>query len=71
MSIEVKRKPDESIGSLIYRFTKKIQQSGVLKEAKRRRFKNRAPNYVKRRLSALHRVSKKAEMERRKKLGLP
>lgn len=69
MSIEVRRKEGESAGTLIYRFTKKIQQSGVLKEAKRRRFHRRAINRSKRRLSALHRETKKKEIERAKKLG--
>lgn len=70
MAIEVKRKEGESIGSLIYRFTKKIQQSGVLRESKRRRFKDRGSNDTKRKLSALYRIAKTREMERMRKLGL-
>lgn len=70
MAIEVKRKEGESVGSLIYRFTKKIQQSGVLRESKKRRFKDRDANDTKRKLSALHRIAKTREMERMRKLGL-
>jgi len=68
--MEVRKREGESASSLIYRFTKKTQQSGVLKEAKKRRFRARPVSRVKRRLSALHRAQKKAEFARAKKLGL-
>ena len=70
MSIEVRKKEGESVGTLIYRFTKRVQQSGVLREAKKRRFYSRVTNRLKRKLSALHRDGKKKEMDRAKKLGL-
>lgn len=68
--IEVRKKEGESAGTLIYRFTKKVQQSGVLREAKKRRFSHRPANRFKRRLSALHRETKKQELEKAKKLGV-
>ena len=68
--IEIKRKEGESIPSFIYRFNKKIQQSGVLREAKKRRFRGRPANRLKRRLSALHRAKKTKERERARKLGI-
>ena len=70
MPIEVKRKEGESAGTLIYRFTKRVQQSGVLREAKRRRFTHRPANKLKRKRSALHRETKRKELERAKKLGV-
>ncbi len=70
MPIIVKKKETESAGSLIFRFTKKVQQSGVLMEAKKRRFKKRPPNNRARHLSALHRIAKKAEYDKKKKEGL-
>jgi ribosomal protein S21 len=54
----------------LYRFTKKVQQSGVLKEARSRRFRKRVGNKLKRKLSALHREGKRVEIVRKKKLGL-
>jgi len=36
--VEVKKKEGESVESLLRRFTKKVQQSGVLLRAKRSRF---------------------------------
>ncbi|MFA5052969.1 MAG: 30S ribosomal protein S21 [Parcubacteria group bacterium] len=70
MPITVKKKESESAGSLIFRFTKKVQQSGVLLEAKKRRFEKRSQNDRARHLSALHRLNKKAEYERMRKEGL-
>lgn len=70
MAIEVRKKEGESASGLMYRFTKKVQQSGVLKEAKKRRFHKRGMSGLKRKLSAIHRDAKKKEMERMKKLGL-
>jgi len=70
MPITVKKKESESAGSLIFRFTKKVQQSGVLLEAKKRRFQKRKPNNRARHLSALHKLGKKAEYEKMRKEGL-
>ncbi len=68
--VKVIKKEGESASALIFRFSKKIKQSGVLREAKKRRSRARPLNKRKRRLSALHRVSKKKEIERLRKLGL-
>jgi ribosomal protein S21 len=69
MGIEVKKREGESAGTLIYRFTKKIQRSGVLREARKRRFHDRSLNRRKIRLSALYRGKKKEEYLKAKKLG--
>jgi len=66
----IKRKEGESVSSLLYRFSKRVQQSGILREAKKRKRHERPVSRVKRKLSALHRVAKKKETERLKKLGL-
>lgn len=67
--IEIKRKEGESANSFIYRFTKKIQQAGILKEAKNRRFYKRPSNKTGKRASAAYRAAKQKEMERQRKLG--
>lgn len=67
--IEIKRKEGESVNAFIYRFTKKMQQSGILKESKRRRFHSRSTNKRGRRDSTLYRIAKKKEIEQQKKLG--
>ncbi len=66
---EVKKREGESTTSLIYRFIKRVQQTGVLRESKKRRFHSRTQNRLKRKLSALHREVKKKEMEIARKLG--
>ncbi|MDP2695634.1 MAG: hypothetical protein Q8O87_00030 [bacterium] len=70
MKIEVKKRENESVSSLIYRFTKRVRNSGVLLEAKKRRFKSREQSRIKRRSSAIFRAQKKKEVERSRKLGL-
>lgn len=69
MAVEVKKRENESPSALIYRFIKRVQQTGVLREAKKRRFHNRSQNRLKRRVSALHREEKKHEIERARKMG--
>lgn len=68
--MEIKRKEGESVNSVIFRFMKKTQQSGVLREAKKRRFRTRAANRLKMKLSALHRYRKQKEFQRARKWGL-
>lgn len=58
------------MNALLYRFSKKIQHSGVLREAKKRRFYHRNINRNKRRVSALYRVEKALEIQKTKKLGM-
>ena len=69
MAIEVKKREGESASALLFRFTKKVQRSGVLKEAKKRRFRGRPQNRRRVKLSALYREQKKKEFLKAKKLG--
>ncbi|PIR89112.1 MAG: hypothetical protein COU07_02690 [Candidatus Harrisonbacteria bacterium CG10_big_fil_rev_8_21_14_0_10_40_38] len=69
-SVDVRRKEGETSNALIYRFLKKTQQSGVLKEAKKRRFHSRPESKIKRRQSAIHRSKKRVEYEKAKKMGI-
>lgn len=69
MPIEAKRKEGENINALLYRFNKKLKQSGVLKEAKKRRFSSRGVNKNKRRSGALYRATKAQAVKRTKKLA--
>ena len=54
----------------MFRFGKRVKQSGVLTEVRKRRFRGRAVNRRKRRLSAQYRSAKRVETTRQKKLGL-
>lgn len=68
--MEIKKKEGESGTSLLYRFSKKVQQSGILKEVRKRRFHGRVANRNKRRVLALKRDGRKKEVEAKRKLGL-
>lgn len=67
----VKRKENESTGSFIYRFTKKVQQSGVLIEARKRRFRNRPKSRLKMKEAALYREARKLEVVKENKMVKP
>jgi len=68
-NINLKKKEGESSNSLLYRFSKKLVQSGIIKESKRRRYKERNVNKNKRRESALNREKKAKEVEKARKMG--
>jgi ribosomal protein S21 len=67
--IEVKRKDNESVGSLLRRFSKKIQQSGLLLQARSSRFQEKDKSRTERRKSALRRNQIVAQKEKDRKLG--
>ena len=67
--MELKRREGEPVNAFLYRFSKKVQQSGILREAKKRKFRHRPVSKYKKRLSALHREQKKKEVEKAKKMG--
>lgn len=69
MTLNVKKREGESVNTLIYRFGRKVQQSGILREAKKRRFYERNVNRNVRRRSALHKDKRKQEIEKSKKMG--
>ena len=68
--MEIKRREGESISAFLYRFSKKIRQSGILREAKKRKYRHRPVSKSKKRSSALYREQKKKEVEKAKKMGL-
>ena len=67
--IEVKRKDNESTGSLLRRFSKKIQQSGLLLQARSSRFRDKIKSRTERRKNALRRNEIVAEKEYQRKIG--
>ncbi|NOQ67853.1 30S ribosomal protein S21 [Patescibacteria group bacterium] len=67
--IEVKKKDNESIGSLLRRFSKRVQQSGLLLQARSSRFKDKNLSRTERRKTALRRNEITSEKEKLRKLG--
>lgn len=69
--VEVKKKDNESFESLLRRFNRKIQQSGVLLRARRIRFFEAPKSRNLQKVAARRRSQIKAQKEELKKLGRP
>jgi ribosomal protein S21 len=67
--VEVKKKERETSESLIRRFSRRVQQSGVLYAARGNRFYNKPKSKRQVRLSAQYRAKIKKEVDKLKKLG--
>lgn len=67
--MKIQKQLRETSQSLVYRFTKAVQKSGVLIEARKRRFNNRVKSENLEQRAALVRVEKKKEYEKAKKMG--
>ena len=67
--IDVRKKEGEHVGAFIFRFNKKVKQSGIMKEMKKRKFTTRNVNRNKRKSAALYRVSKVKSLSELKKYG--
>jgi len=67
--MKIQKQLRETSQSLVYRFTKAVQKSGVLLEARKRRFtqKPKSKNMEKR--GTLIKIEKRKEFEKAKKLG--
>lgn len=69
MPIEVKKQEKESVPSLIRRFSRAIKQSGILKEARKKRFFQKKFSNRAKKEAALRRERLKKEYEKLNKLG--
>ena len=67
--VEVKKKENESFESLLRRFNRKIQQSGVLIRARRIRFFDPPKSRNLQKVAARRRAKVRAQKEELKKLG--
>ncbi|MFC1700971.1 hypothetical protein ACFLZ0_02440 [Patescibacteria group bacterium] len=68
--VEVKKRERENTRSLLRRFTRRIQQSGILVRARKARFWEKDKSKLERRQSALRRQKTAKKIEKLKKLGL-
>ena len=67
--IQVKRKERETAESLIRRFSRRVQQSGVLRRVRKLRFRKEEKSKDVRRDEALYKVKIRKEIDRLKKMG--
>jgi ribosomal protein S21 len=70
MAITVKRKEGEPLSSFLYRVSRKIQQSGIMLEARERRFRKYDPSRNARHRSRLQRLRMQQEIQKFLKQGL-
>ncbi len=70
MALKVEKKERENTQSVVRRFSRAIKNSGILKEARKRRFFQRSLNDRSRKIAALRRIKAGQEYERKEKLGL-
>ena len=68
--VQVNKRERESVNSLVRRFMRTVQQSGVLIRAKKSKFYEKDLTKRQMRERALHREKKIQEMEKLKKLGI-
>jgi len=69
MALEIRRKEKETSQGLIRRFTRSVQQSGLLIRARKIRFRERGKSRQMKKRAALRREEIKKEYEKLKKLG--
>jgi len=67
--IEVRRNPNEASSSILRRFSRKIQESGIIQKVKGSRYSERKESKLKIKKSALRRLARRKEVERLRKLG--
>jgi len=67
--LEIRKKEGETAGAFFFRFNKRVKNSGILKESKKRRFTQRPLNKIKRKLGALYRFQKREELLQERKYG--
>ena len=67
--IEVKKNANENNMNLIRRFTRKVQESGIIQKVKSKRYNKRAESKVKVKIATLKRIARKKDQEKLFKLG--
>jgi ribosomal protein S21 len=67
--IEVRKNPNENNSSVLRRFSRRIQESGIIRKVKSSRYNERKESKLKVKKSALKRMERRKEIEKLKKLG--
>lgn len=67
--IEVKKNANENNMNLIRRFTRKVQESGIIQKVKGKRYNKRTESKVKTKAATLKRLARRKTQEKLFKLG--
>lgn len=68
-NVEVRRGNTENSASLLRRFSRKIQETGMVSKLKGERYEERKPSKLSLKQGALKRIQKRKMMEKLRKLG--
>jgi ribosomal protein S21 len=69
INVEIKKTGHENAMSLIRRFSRKMQESGIIQKVKGQRYSDRGLSKLAQKNMALRRLARRKEVERLKKLG--
>jgi len=67
--IEVKKNANENNVNLVRRFTRKVQEYGIIQKVKSKRYNKRAESKVKIKVATLKRIARRRNQEKLIKLG--
>ncbi|MFA6273832.1 MAG: hypothetical protein WC662_01605 [Candidatus Paceibacterota bacterium] len=67
--IEVTKNSNENNASILRRFSRKIQESNIIRKVKSNRYNERKESKLKIKKSALKRMGRRVEIEKLRKLG--
>ena len=67
--VEVRKRKQENIGSLLRRFSERVRKSGILDTARESQFFTRAKSRRQKRTEAIERVKYRTRMERLRRTG--
>lgn len=69
INIEIKKNTNENNASVLRRFTRRMQESGIVQRVKGNRYSERPKSKLAQKKSALKRLNRRAELEVLQKLG--
>ena len=67
--IEVKKNTNENNMNLVRRFTRKVQESGIIQKVKSKRYNERTESKVKTKLATLKRINRRKVQAKLQKMG--
>lgn len=67
--IEINKNPNENNASVLRRFSRKIQESGIIQKIKGSRYNERKESKLKVKKGTLKRLGRRVEIEKLRKLG--
>lgn len=68
-NVEVSKNPNENPASLLRRFSRKVQEAGIIPKVKDGRYAKRKTGKLAQKSGALKRLKKRAQVEKLRKLG--